>query len=128
MAGGREIDRAVDLSVMPLYVRAGAVIPMGPVRQYTSEPVEAPLAVTVYPGADGTFALFEDDGSSFGYRKGDWMGLSFTWTDRTRRLTVSLTPGSRMRGGGSRDLAVRTAGSDRTQTVKFSGRTLTVAL
>ncbi len=51
--GGREIDRAVDLATMPLYVRAGAVIPMGPVKQYTDEPSDEPMTLVVYPGADG---------------------------------------------------------------------------
>ena len=76
LEGGREITRTVDLETMPLYVRAGAIVPMGPVKQYTAEKVEGPITVTVYPGADGTFLLYEDDGSSFNYRKGEWMGLA----------------------------------------------------
>ena len=55
MNGGREIDRPVDLATVPLYVRAGAIVTMGPVKQYSSEVVAGPLTVTVYPGADGTF-------------------------------------------------------------------------
>ena len=66
--GGREIDRAVDLETMPLHVRAGAIIPMGPVKQYVDEPVDGPLTVTVYPGADGAFAMYDDDGRTFEYR------------------------------------------------------------
>jgi alpha-glucosidase (family GH31 glycosyl hydrolase) len=50
--GGREIDRAVDLETMPLHVRAGTILPMGPVEQYVDEPVDGPLTITVYPGAD----------------------------------------------------------------------------
>ena len=126
--GGREIDRPVDLATMPLYVRAGAIVPMGPVKQYTAEVVDAPLTVTVYPGADGAFKLFEDDGRSFAYRAGDWMGLTFRWTDRARRLTVELTPGSKMRPPATRELAVRVAGSTRTQTVRFSGKPVSVTL
>ena len=67
--GGREIDRAVDLATIPLYVRAGAILPMGPVKQYTGEQVDGPLTVHVYPGADGAFLLYEDDGQSFDYRR-----------------------------------------------------------
>jgi alpha-glucosidase (family GH31 glycosyl hydrolase) len=126
--GGKEIDRPVDLSVMPLYVRAGAIISAGPVRQYTSEPVVGPLTVTVYPGADGSFDLFEDDGKSFGYRKGAWMGISFKWTDRDRRLVMALTPGSRMRAPMVRDMVVKIAGATQTQNVKFSGRTVSLKL
>ena len=68
--GGREIERAVDLETTPLYVRAGAIIPHDPVRQYTSETVREPTSFVVYPGADGKGRLYEDDGVSFDYRKG----------------------------------------------------------
>ena len=67
---------------MPLYVRAGTILPMGPVEQYTGETVDGPLTLRVYPGADGRFLLYEDDGISFGYRKGDWMGIDMAWDDR----------------------------------------------
>ena len=60
--GGREIDRAVDLETMPLFVRAGARVPLGPVKHYTDEVVDEPLAIVVLPGAEGRFTLFEDDG------------------------------------------------------------------
>ena len=126
--GGREIDRAVDLATMPLYVRAGAIVPMGPVKQYTSEPVDGPLTVTVYPGADGSFEMFEDDGKSFEYRRGGWMGISFKWTDRDRRLAMSLMPGSRLRAPLVRDVVVRVAGQPATQSVKFSGRPVSLKL
>jgi alpha-glucosidase/alpha-D-xyloside xylohydrolase len=126
--GGRDIDRAVDLATMPLYVRAGAIIPMGPVKQYTAEPVDGPLTVTVYPGADGSFELFEDDGRSFEYRRGGWMGIALKWTDRNRRLSLSLMPGSRMRAPLVRDVVVRVAGQPAAQSVKFSGRPLHLKL
>jgi alpha-glucosidase/alpha-D-xyloside xylohydrolase len=57
LEGGREIRRSVDLETMPLYVRAGAVLPMGPVKQYVDEPVDGPLTLTVYPGASGSSFL-----------------------------------------------------------------------
>src|SRR5262249_43302284 len=60
--GGREVGRKVDLETMPLYVGGGAVVPMGPVKQYTGEKVDEPLTIAVHPGADGAFALYEDDG------------------------------------------------------------------
>jgi len=126
--GGREIDRRVDLETMPLYVRAGAIVPMGPVRQYTAEPPNGPMMLTVYPGMDGSFALFEDDGTSFEYRRGGWMGVTFTWTDRSRRFTMALTPGSRMRPPMVRDVIVRVAGEKKTEAVKFSGKSLSLTL
>jgi alpha-glucosidase/alpha-D-xyloside xylohydrolase len=126
--GGREVDRAVDLSTMPLYVRAGAIVPMGPVKQYTSEPVDGPLTVTIYPGADASFELFEDDGSSFEYRRGGWMGVSMRWVDRERRLTLALAPGSRMRPPLVRDVEVRVAGRADVRKARFSGSTVRIQL
>ena len=127
--GGRKIDRPVDLATMPLYARAGAIIPMDPVRQYTSEPVADPMTVAVYPGADGSFDLFEDDGHTFAYRRpGGWMGLRFHWHDRARTLTVSLAPGSRMRPPLVREMQVRLPGAAEPRTIRFHGRPLTVRL
>jgi alpha-glucosidase/alpha-D-xyloside xylohydrolase len=128
VAGGKEIERAVDLATTPLYVRGGAVIPMGPVKQYTDQPTDGPLSITVYPGADGSFDLFEDDGHSFEYRRGDWMGLSFKWNDASRRLSLSLTPGSRMRPPAQRQIEVRLAGSQKVERTTFDGRPLTLRL
>ena len=82
----------MDLATTPLYVRAGAIVPMGPVKQYTSEPVDGPLTITVYPGADGAFELFEDDGTSLEYKRGGWMGTALAWSDRDRRLTPRARP------------------------------------
>ena len=126
--GGREISRPVDLETTPLYVRAGAIVPMDPVRQYTSEPVSGPLTLTVYPGADGRFALYEDDGRSFDYRKGDWMGIAIDWRDRDRRLALSLAAGSRMRPPAARPIEVRVAGSTEVRKITFEGKPVAVTL
>jgi alpha-glucosidase/alpha-D-xyloside xylohydrolase len=126
--GGREITRAVDLSTMPLHVRAGAIIPMGPIRQYVDEPVDAPLSVTIYPGADGAFTLYEDDGKSFAHKRGDFMRLAMTWGDAARRLSVSLAPGSRLRGPSPRRLEVRLAGASATRLISFDGTAVELTL
>ena len=94
--GGREIERAVDLETTPLYVRAGAIIPHDPVRQYTSQAVREPATFVIYPGADGRARLYEDDGISFDYRTGAWMGVDVAWNDSVRTLTLRLTTGSRV--------------------------------
>jgi alpha-glucosidase/alpha-D-xyloside xylohydrolase len=94
--GGREINRPVDLETLPLYVRAGTLLPLGPVKQHTGENLDHPLSLSIYPGADASFLIYEDDGRSFNYRKGEWMGLHLNWNDAKRVLTVNLAPGSRM--------------------------------
>ena len=94
--GGREIDRAVDLATIPLYVRGGSILPVGPVKQYSAEPVDGPLEISIYPGADAAFLLYEDDGVSFNYRKGEWMGLQMAWGEAEKKFKLQLAPGSRM--------------------------------
>jgi alpha-glucosidase (family GH31 glycosyl hydrolase) len=118
--GGREITRKVELETMPLYVRAGAIVPMGPVKQYTAEKVEGPLEVAVYPGADGAFLLYDDDGATFDYRKGEWMGLQFAWHDARRTLSIRLAAGSKMLPPAKRDLRVKLGGT--AKAVIFDGR------
>ncbi|MEO5819811.1 MAG: TIM-barrel domain-containing protein [Vicinamibacteraceae bacterium] len=90
--GGTMVTRAVDLGTMPLYVRAGAIVPFDPVRQYTSQPVTEPTTLRVYAGADGEFTLYADDGISQDYlaARGTWIRMM--WNDRARRLV--LEPGA----------------------------------
>jgi alpha-glucosidase (family GH31 glycosyl hydrolase) len=126
--GGREITRNVDLATMPLYVRAGAVIPMGPVKQYTEEPVDGPLTLWVHPGADGNFSLYEDDGKTFDYRKQEFMRVNIAWKDRQRRLSLRLANGSKRWGPTKKNIIVRVAGEDLTRAVVFEGRSMEVKL
>lgn len=97
--GGGEISRAVDLQTMPLYVKAGAVVPFGPVKQYATEAVEEPLSLRVYPGADGSFALYEDDGESFRYRQGEFTRIHCVWTEGDHTLTLRVDPKGRPASG-----------------------------
>jgi alpha-glucosidase (family GH31 glycosyl hydrolase) len=122
LGGGRAIDRPVDLATIPLHVRAGAVLPFGPVRQYADEVIDQPLSVIVYPGADGAFTLYEDDGRSFNYRRGEWMGIDMRWRDGQRRLTLQLAPGSRMLPPLQRPIDVRLAGEKASRRVVFTGK------
>ncbi len=94
--GAREITRQVDLESVPIYVRAGSILPLGPVKQHTDEKSDQPLSISIYPGANGSFLLYEDDGKSFNYRKGEWMGIRLSWNDARRVLTLRLADGSTM--------------------------------
>jgi alpha-glucosidase/alpha-D-xyloside xylohydrolase len=123
--GGREITRAVDLETIPIYVRAGAILPLGPVKQHAGEKVDEPLSISVYPGADGSFLLYEDDGKSFNYRKGEWMGIQMDWNDAGRLLTLRLADGSRMLAPARRRIEVKLQGS--VHTTEFDGRKIEVA-
>jgi alpha-glucosidase/alpha-D-xyloside xylohydrolase len=114
LAGPRWIERTVDLETMPIYVRAGAIIPLDPVRQYTAQPMSEPTMLRVYPGADGTFTLYDDDGQSLGYLHDadpTMVWIRFRWDDKARRLTIE--PDRRMKKwhGGARIYQVQLVGS-----------------
>jgi alpha-glucosidase/alpha-D-xyloside xylohydrolase len=124
--GGREARKAVDLATMPLYVRAGSIIPLGPVKQYTAEKVDGPLTLVIYPGAGATFALYEDDGATFNYRRGEFMRIEMSWNDSRRSLTLRLAKGSRMMPPLRRNIEVRLAGEKSARAVAFEGRPVEV--
>lgn len=120
LEGGRELNRPVDLETMPLFVRAGSILPFGPLKQFTDEKVDGPLSVSIHPGADSSFSLYEDDGRSFNYRKGEWTGTELHWSDARRVLSVSLTSGSRMLAQVRRHIEVKLGQS--IKTIDFDGR------
>jgi alpha-glucosidase len=126
--GGRELVRKVDLGRLPLYVRAGAVLPTGPPRQYTNEPAAGPLTITAFPGADGISSLYEDDGESFNFRNGEFMRIEMHWGDTARKLAIRLASGARMLRANPLTLAIKAADSNQSKTVMFSGDPLSVAL
>lgn len=126
--GGREVTHPVDLATIPIYVRAGAILPTGPVKQYTAEKVPGPLTLTIYPGADGHILLYDDDGETFNFRKGQYTTVSVDWNDHARRLTITPEHGSQTWNELTRSLVVKqvTGGaarkitlSDKPQVVQF---------
>jgi alpha-glucosidase (family GH31 glycosyl hydrolase) len=123
--GGQEISRPVDLETMPLYVRAGSIVPLGPVKQFASEQVDESLSISIYPGADASFLLYEDDGTSFDHRKGQWMGIQMTWNDAAKKLNLHLADGSRMLEPSPRPILAQLAGTKRN--ISFNGRPLEVS-
>lgn len=90
--GGATVTRKVDLATMPIFVRAGSILPFDPVRQYLAEPVKEPTTLRVYTGASGEFTLYDDDGISQDYlkNKGTWTKLS--WDDAAKKLTITAAP------------------------------------
>jgi hypothetical protein len=80
----------------------------------------------VHPGADGAFSLYEDDGKSFDFRKGEFMRVNIAWNDRQRRLSMRLAPGSKMRPPAKRNLVVHVAGEKTEREAVFEGRAVEV--
>jgi len=91
--GGRSVQRAVDLATMPIYVRAGAIVPVDPIRQYTGHKVDGPTTLKIYRGANGKYTLYDDDGISLDYLEGDSVQTLIKWNDAAK--TLSLEPASK---------------------------------
>jgi alpha-D-xyloside xylohydrolase len=135
--GGQTVARATPLAIVPLYVRAGAILPMGPVMQYATEQPDAPLEIRIYPGADGSFTLYDDDNETYAYERGESSRIRLEWNDRTGVLSIGAREGSypgmvRERrfnlvlvkpgsGGGIGSMAT-------TQAVRYDGKAVSVTL
>jgi alpha-D-xyloside xylohydrolase len=91
--GGQTKTVDAPLSQIPVYVKAGSIIPMGPFIQYAEQSVD-PLEIRVYKGADGTFTLYEDEGDSYNYEKGKYSEIQFSWNNAAQQLTIGARKGS----------------------------------
>lgn len=121
LAGGREITRQVNLATIPLYVRAGSILPLGPVKQYATEVAPGPVTLTVYPGSDGHFLLYEDDGTSFNYEKGKYAQIEIVWNDNHRKFSTQITKGSSWSEVQEKNFEVRLAGTKALQKLFLNG-------
>jgi len=128
-SGGKDVTREVSLAVMPIFVRAGAIIPIDPVRQYTGEKISGPTTIKIYPGADGKFTMYEDDGISQQYLDGKGSWTTFSWNDKSRKLTIFPdAPEGAVNLPVSRELVIEKVTGSGTKKVKYTGRKLTVKL
>jgi len=93
-AGGQTICADAALDAMPLYVRSGSIVPMGPDITYADERPNAPLELHIYPGQDGSFTLYDDEGDNYNYEQGQFALLRLSWDDTVRRFTLHERQGS----------------------------------
>src|SRR5581483_9447722 len=92
-AGGQTITASAPIDTMPIYVRAGSILPMGPAIQYAMQSAD-PIELRVYPGANGSFTLYEDEGDNYNYESGARATIPFTWDEATQQLTIGQRSGS----------------------------------
>jgi alpha-D-xyloside xylohydrolase len=111
-AGARTITAPAPRDRIPLLVRAGSVIPMGPLVQSTSE-IADPIEIRVYPGADGSFALYEDAGDGYDYERGSRSSITIEWNDAHKRLIIGARKGSYAGMPGTRTFNVVIVGNTR---------------
>jgi alpha-D-xyloside xylohydrolase len=88
------VDAAAPLERMPLYVRAGSILPLGPDMEWSDEKPADPIELRVYTGADGDFTLYEDAGDSYDYERGQRATIAFHWDDKSGTLTIGAREGS----------------------------------
>ena len=92
--GGQDIQRLCPIDIMPVFIKAGTILPFGPEVQYSSEKPWDELEIRVYPGADGKFTLYEDEGDNYNYEKGKFSEIQFVWNEAARTLNIAPRKGS----------------------------------
>jgi alpha-D-xyloside xylohydrolase len=92
-SGGETITASAPIDQLPLYVKAGGIIPMGPFLQYTSEKPADPIELRIYGGANGAFTLYEDEGDNTNYERGQYATIPLTWNEKTHALTLGARSG-----------------------------------
>ncbi|HEX2905607.1 MAG TPA: TIM-barrel domain-containing protein [Phototrophicaceae bacterium] len=133
-AGGQTICAEAALDTLPLYVRSGAIVPVGPDVNYADEQPNAPLELHIYPGQDGRFTLYDDEGDNYNYEQGHFALIRLSWDDKTRQLTLHERQGQYPGMSQTREFRIIVGGSPYSQpaspdrTVLYEGRAITIDL
>jgi alpha-D-xyloside xylohydrolase len=123
MPGGQTITAAAPYERMPLFVRAGSIVPTGPEIQHTGNNSHSPVTLNVYTGADGSFSLYEDDGVSRQYLHGQYSRIPLRWDESTKTLTIDAREGEGYPGmAGTRVINIRWMKPDQPRALAFDAR------
>ncbi len=125
--GGQWALVPAPMDVLPMFVRAGTVLPLGSVAPSTETQKDKPLEICVYPGADGSFTLYDDAGDGYGYEKGEWAGILLRWDDEKRKLTIGERAGAYPGMKKDMQLLVHCMG-DEVKAIIYSGKEISVEL
>ncbi|MBP5647610.1 MAG: DUF5110 domain-containing protein [Bacteroidaceae bacterium] len=129
--GGKEIERNINIKSIPLYVKAGSIIPIGPDVQYSTEKPWDDLEIRVYAGANGTFSLYEDEFDNYNYEKGAFSTIDFSWNDKSRSLSIAARKGSydgMIQNRKFRVVLIRDGKKSEPRTISYSGKKVSVKL
>ena len=127
MRGGQTVTLQTTFDRVPMFVRAGSILPLAPEMQYVGEKTWDELELRIYPGADGTFTLYEDEGDNYNYEKGVFATIPFQWNDKNRTLTIGDRKGTYPGMLQARRFIVVLPNGTR-QTVEYRGSSVSVAL
>jgi len=128
--GGQTIEAAAGLDTMPLFVKSGSIVPIGPDLQFSGEQSTAPLELRIFPGQDGRFRLYEDEGDNYNYEQGAFSTIDIEWDENTRTLTIGERQGSYPGMPANREFQVTLAGESKTgsQAIRYDGRQVKIIL
>ena len=124
--GGQDVELVTAFDEVPMFVRAGSIMPYAPVMQYAEESRWDNLDIVVYPGADAEFVLYEDEGDNYNYEKGQYSTITFKWNDKKGELTIGDAQGSFPGMLTSRKFNVRVVGKEGVKTVEYAGKSVTL--
>jgi alpha-D-xyloside xylohydrolase len=124
--GGKRIQADAPLSKLPLFVRAGSIVPFGPSMEWATQKAEDPIELRVYPGADGDFTLYEDENDGYAYEKGAHATISMHWNDGTKTLVIGERAGSFPGMLKARTFNVSVVGAGASQAVSYVGEKVAV--
>jgi alpha-D-xyloside xylohydrolase len=125
--GGQTVTIPTPLDRVPMFVRAGSILPLAPEMQYVGEKTWDQLEIRVYPGADGSFLLYEDEGDSYQYEKGVYATIPFQWNNATRTLTIGAQQGSYPGMLKARQFTIALPDGT-TKTVDYTGQQIDISL
>jgi len=126
-AGGQDVTLETSLDRVPMFVRAGSILPLGPEMQYVGEKAWDNLELRLYPGADGQFTLYEDEGDNYNYEKGQYATITFQWNDKARTLTIGERKGNYPGMLTKRQFTVITP-DGKQKVVEYSGQKVLVSI
>ena len=126
--GGQDVELSTPFAQAPMMVRSGSILPLAPVMQYASEHQWDELDIVIYPGANGKFTLYEDEGDSYRYEQGVYSTIAFAWNDKKGELTIARRQGQFPGMLANRTFRLRLAGSQQTKSVTYNGQALKVRL
>ena len=125
--GGQQVTLQTQLNRVPMFVRAGSILPLGPEMQYVGQQPWDNLELRVYPGADARFVLYEDEGDSYNYEHGAYTTITITWDDSRRQLTIGERQGA-FKGMLTQRRFTIVMPDGRRQVVDYDGHTKPVTL
>lgn len=125
--GGQKLTVSTTLNRIPLFVRAGSIVPYGPEVQYTSEKKWDNLTLCIYPGNNGSFTLYEDEGDNYNYENGAYTEIPMNWDNASRILTIGARKGEYNGMLQKRQFIVKTIDGN-SKTVTYTGKRIKVKL